>query len=132
MPRKATAYEPYLDGYGFYKTAAAIAKADRKLKLQMPTRRVLVTRLTNALGLLATAYPTAERPESLNADAGALVGGQFQIETRAWKLAQAFERAAFCIRMAGRFALGAALRPFLPRTAEKNRCHKNSLFAINS
>ncbi|MEO1221445.1 MAG: hypothetical protein AAFY42_08855 [Pseudomonadota bacterium] len=69
---ESTDYGPYLDGYGYYKVAAstfersadAIRTADEKL----------ASAIQEALGLLAEAYPSVERPESLDADQGALSG----------------------------------------------------------
>ncbi|MEP0189287.1 MAG: hypothetical protein ABJP70_03595 [Erythrobacter sp.] len=63
-------YAPYLDGYGFSKAAAvvfegnaaAIQKEDGDLHAA----------LSEALALLAKAYPSVERPDTLNANQGAL------------------------------------------------------------
>lgn len=63
-------YEPYLDGYGFYKTAedvfaesgAAIEAADAEA----------AAALRDVLALLAAAYPSAGRQETLGADQSAL------------------------------------------------------------
>lgn len=63
-------YEPYLDGYGFYKTAedvlatsgAAIEAADAEA----------AAALREVLALLAAAYPSAGRQETLGADQSAL------------------------------------------------------------
>ncbi len=75
---EGTAYEPYLDGYGFYKTAAAIkSRSEAEIAADTPRSG---DALDEALGLLATAYPTAERPESLNADAGALLAASSKLK----------------------------------------------------
>ena len=72
------AYEPYLDGYGFYKTAATIkGRSEAEIAADTPRSGEAID---DALGLLATAYPTAERPESLNADASALVAASSKLK----------------------------------------------------
>lgn len=63
-------YPPYLDGYGFYK-AGERAFTGSESEIQEADAR-LHGRLTEALALLAEAYPSAEMPESLDADQGQL------------------------------------------------------------
>jgi len=64
------AYEPYLDGYGYYKTAQrAYASQAEAIGAQRPE---LAAKLEAALALLADAYPGVERPETLDGDAGAM------------------------------------------------------------
>ncbi|MEM6267716.1 MAG: hypothetical protein AAF707_09340, partial [Pseudomonadota bacterium] len=63
-------YEPYLDGYGFYKAgAAAFAASDSAIKAENAD---LHGDIAAALGLLETAYPSAERPAELDANQGQL------------------------------------------------------------
>ena len=53
-------YEPYLDGYGFAAVAkTAFATSGAAIKADNPA---LHARITEALGVLAQAYPTATRP----------------------------------------------------------------------
>ena len=64
-------YEPYLDGYGFYKAANAMFEANRTaIDAGFPDAAVDIT-LT--LDLLAEAYPTATRPETLDANESKLL-----------------------------------------------------------
>jgi len=63
-------YEPYLDGYGFYKAAAAaFSAAETDIEAE---DAAAAARIQEALDLLADAYPTAVRPEALDADQSAL------------------------------------------------------------
>lgn len=63
-------YEPYLDGYGFAKVAAsAFATSGAGIKADSPAAHA---RITEALALLAKAYPAATRPAKLPVEAGAL------------------------------------------------------------
>lgn len=63
-------YEPYLDGYGFYKAGkAAFAAAESKIEGEDSEA---AARIREALALLADAYPTAQRPGALDADQSAL------------------------------------------------------------
>ena len=71
-------YEPYLDGYGFYKTAAAI-RGRSETEINADNARAGEA-IDAALSLLAAAYPTAERPASLDADQGALLGASSQLK----------------------------------------------------
>ncbi len=72
------AYEPYLDGYGFYKTAAAIqARSGDAIRAD---DALVADRIEGALALLATAYPTAERPDALDVDQSALLAASSQLK----------------------------------------------------
>lgn len=63
-------YEPYLDGYGFAKVASsAFATSGAAIKAENPAAH---TRITEALALLAQAYPAATRPTKLPVEPGAL------------------------------------------------------------
>jgi hypothetical protein len=65
------AYEPYLDGYGFYVTARAMR--DEHAALLGREQPQALAAIDQALQLLAAAYPTAKRPQTLSADGGPLV-----------------------------------------------------------
>ncbi|KCZ93437.1 putative lipoprotein [Hyphomonas johnsonii MHS-2] len=63
-------YEPYLDGYGFYKAArAAFERSEAAIRSENPDAGVSIEA---ALHLLAGAYPSALRPSALDADQSAL------------------------------------------------------------
>lgn len=63
-------YEAYLDGYGFAAVAAgAFATSGSAIKADNPA---LHARITEALGMLKQAYPTATRPAKLAVAQGAL------------------------------------------------------------
>ncbi|MCI4644714.1 MAG: hypothetical protein MRY64_08030 [Hyphomonadaceae bacterium] len=63
-------YEPYLDGYGFYQAAAAAFAAEETgIEASNPDAAMAIRA---ALDLLAAAYPSALRPETLDADQSAL------------------------------------------------------------
>lgn len=63
-------YEPYLDGYGFYRTAqTAFARDGAAIKAANPDAHA---RITEALGVLGKAYPSATRPAKLAVEQGAL------------------------------------------------------------
>lgn len=63
-------YEPYLDGYGFYKVAASsFAREAKAIKAENPA---LHDRIAEALGVLAKAYPAATRPAKLAVEQGAV------------------------------------------------------------
>jgi hypothetical protein len=63
-------YEPYLDGYGFAKVAAStFAATGATIKAENPA---LHARMSEALGVLAKAYPSAPRPAKLPVEQGAL------------------------------------------------------------
>lgn len=64
------AYEPYLDGYGFARVAAtAFAANGAAIKVENPGAHA---RITEALAVLAKAYPGAARPTKLPAAPGEL------------------------------------------------------------
>lgn len=69
---ESTNYGPYLDGYGFYKVAAVTF--ERSADAVRAENADLATLIESALGLLAEAYPSVERPEALDANQGALSG----------------------------------------------------------
>lgn len=74
---KETNYEPYLDGYGFSRVAAGtFAASGAAIKAENPAA---YARITEALALLAKAYPGAARPARLPADAGALSGASAKV-----------------------------------------------------
>jgi len=63
-------YEPYLDGYGFYKAGeTAFLEAEAAIAADDPEA---AARIREALALLSAAYPAATRPEALNADQSVL------------------------------------------------------------
>lgn len=73
MYRNAAAseyYEPYLDGYGFYRTAELEFMASEDVIAAENPEATEAIRA--ALALLAAAYPTATRPETLDADQSTL------------------------------------------------------------
>lgn len=71
------AYGPYLDGYGYYKAAAA-AFARNGAAIETYNSG-LHSDIKAALGLLATAYPSAERPASLDIAQGKLLGASSKV-----------------------------------------------------
>ena len=61
-------YEPYLDGYGFYKVAeSAFAREEAAIKAANPDAHA---RIAEALAVLARAYPAATRPAKLAVQQG--------------------------------------------------------------
>lgn len=69
---EGTEYGPYLDGYGFYKSAqTAYESSAEMIKTEDPD---VAEAITTALELLANAYPGAERPETLDTNPGELQG----------------------------------------------------------
>jgi len=71
------AYEPYLDGYGYYKAArSAFERGGDAIKAQ---DAALHTRISDTLALLEAAYPGAERPAKLLANQGELSGAASQV-----------------------------------------------------
>jgi hypothetical protein len=63
-------YEPYLDGYGFYKSAeSGFARSGAAIKAANPEA---AARIADALALLKQAYPAATRPAKLPVEQGAL------------------------------------------------------------
>lgn len=72
-----TAYEPYLDGYGFYKAAAA-AFARNGAAIETYNSG-LHSDIKAALGALEGAYPGATRPAKLDAAQGKLLGASSKV-----------------------------------------------------
>ncbi|MEM7687428.1 MAG: hypothetical protein AAF291_00270 [Pseudomonadota bacterium] len=72
-----TAYEPYLDGYGFYKAAAA--KFKRNGAAIETYNSGLHSDIKAALDLLASAYPGAERPDTFDVQQGQLLGASSKV-----------------------------------------------------
>jgi hypothetical protein len=67
---KDDSYEPYLDGYGFYKVAeSAFARNAKAIKAENPD---LHARIGEALAVLKQAYPAATRPAKLAVEQGAV------------------------------------------------------------
>lgn len=64
-------YEPYLDGYGFYRAAASTFEDAEPAILA--ARPDLAARIGEAIELLERAYPGAERPETLAIERGELL-----------------------------------------------------------
>lgn len=63
-------YEPYLDGYGFFKVAqTGFARSGAAIKTANPD---VHARINEALALLKQAYPAATRPAKLPVEQGAL------------------------------------------------------------
>ena len=63
-------YEPYLDGYGFYTAAKdQFEEAEIAIEAENPDAAEAIR---GALTLLGEAYPTAARPDTLDADVSAL------------------------------------------------------------
>lgn len=74
---KETSYEPYLDGYGFSRVAAGtFAASGAAIKAENPAAHA---RISEALALLAKAYPGAARPAKLPVEAGALSGASAKV-----------------------------------------------------
>jgi hypothetical protein len=74
--KAGTAYEPYLDGYGFLQTAKAWQQSRQTdLASLSPAQR---QGLDAAIKALELAYPGARRPTSLQADTGALLAASSQ------------------------------------------------------
>lgn len=70
-------YGPYLDGYGYYHTAQATL--NRSKDAIRAADEELHSRITQALELLAKAYPSATRPKNLDANQGALSGASSSV-----------------------------------------------------
>lgn len=74
---KNDSYEPYLDGYGFAKVAAAaFATNGAAIKAENPAAHA---RITEALGVLGQAYPGAARPAKLPVEPGAVSGASAKV-----------------------------------------------------
>ncbi|MEL7481143.1 MAG: hypothetical protein AAGJ29_06255 [Pseudomonadota bacterium] len=63
-------YEPYLDGYGFYK--AGEAAFERAESASGPAEARVISALSATRDALSAAYPTAEKPDALDANTGAI------------------------------------------------------------
>ncbi|MEL6324901.1 MAG: hypothetical protein AAFQ84_11805 [Pseudomonadota bacterium] len=63
-------YEPYLDGYGFYK--AGEAAFERAESASGPAEARVILALSATRDALSAAYPTAEKPDALDANTGAI------------------------------------------------------------
>lgn len=73
-------YEPYLDGYGFARTAKTrFAAAGSAIKASDPASHQA---LAEALDLLAKAYPTAERPAQSAVASGALMAASSKVQLK--------------------------------------------------
>jgi len=76
LPKNA-AYEPYLDGYGFARTAqASFSTAGASIKAANPDAHA---RITEALAVLGQAYPGAKRPAKLPVEPGAVSGASAKV-----------------------------------------------------
>jgi hypothetical protein len=71
-------YEPYLDGYGYTK-AAEVAFSNSTGAI-LEENDALHAAISEALALLATAYPSVEQPASLDIAQGALLAAESKIE----------------------------------------------------
>lgn len=70
-------YEPYLDGYGFAKVASSSFAANgAAIKADNPAAHA---RITEALGVLAQAYPGAARPAKMAVEPGAVSGASAKV-----------------------------------------------------
>lgn len=75
---QSEAYEPYLDGYGFLKAAmAAYSEHDSDILTDQPQ---VVTAIDQALSQLQAAYPTARRPDVMEANPAALKALSSQVQ----------------------------------------------------
>ena len=75
---RTDAYEPYLDGYGFYKTANALLE-DHRADIEADAPE-FVEQADAVLAILAKAYPTADRPDTLDADQSAMAAGNSELQ----------------------------------------------------
>ena len=76
IAQRADAYGPYLDGYGYLKTAE-MAYADQAEAIRAADPQA-AERIEAALALLADAYPSAAMPDALDADRAALSSASTQ------------------------------------------------------
>ena len=74
---ESTQYGPYLDGYGYYKTAAVTF--ERSVDAIRDEDARLATSIEKVLALLAKAYPTVTRPEKLDVNQGELSGASASV-----------------------------------------------------
>lgn len=66
IARESDAYEPYLDGYGFFKAGEAVfLQSVDAIAMEDPAA---ATAILDAIAKLEEAYPSAVRPETLDAD----------------------------------------------------------------
>ena len=70
-------YEPYLDGFGFYRAAEETFRRSRT-SIEAAEGE-LASRIESALALLRAAYPGAERPERLDADRNEMISAHNRI-----------------------------------------------------
>lgn len=71
-------YETYLDGYGFFKAAEkTFNESETAIEAENANA---ASAIRSALALLAEAYPTALRPDSLDADASALAVAASEVQ----------------------------------------------------
>ncbi|MCZ4299387.1 hypothetical protein [Henriciella marina] len=75
---RTDAYEPYLDGYGFYKTANALLE-DHRADIEADAPE-FVEQADAVLAILAEAYPTADRPDTLDADQSVMAAGNSELQ----------------------------------------------------
>ena len=75
---RTDAYEPYLDGYGFYRTASALLN-DHRAAIEADAPE-FAEQADAVLAILANAYPTADRPETLDADQSAMTAGNSELQ----------------------------------------------------
>ncbi len=75
---RTDAYEPYLDGYGFYSTASALLN-DHRAEIEADAPE-FAEQADAVLAILADAYPTADRPETLEADQSAMTVGNSELQ----------------------------------------------------
>lgn len=75
---RTDAYEPYLDGYGFYSTASALLD-DHRADIEADAPE-FVEQTDAVLAMLAEAYPTADRPDTLDADQSAMTAGNSELQ----------------------------------------------------
>lgn len=78
---QSEAYEPYLDGYGFYK--AAQAAFDGQVAAIRAEDADLHASIAAALKLLSSAYPSVERPATLAANQGELLAAGSRVNLAA-------------------------------------------------
>ena len=78
--RNSDAYEPYLDGYGFYKTAESLL-VDNAAMIAAGAPS-FSRQATDVLAALSEAYPSARRPDTLDADVShlAVLNSELQLE----------------------------------------------------
>lgn len=75
---RTDAYEPYLDGYGFYSTASALLD-DHRAEIEADAPE-FAEQADAVLAILADAYPTADRPDTLEADQSAMTAGNSELQ----------------------------------------------------